>query len=39
MTPTIFAERAKKEFEGVSNVTVNVHDEGGQSYFREYEIR
>jgi len=27
MTPTIFAERAKKEFEGVSNVTVNVHDE------------
>lgn len=27
MTPTIFAERAKKEFEGVANVTVNVHDE------------
>lgn len=27
MTPTIFAERAKKEFEGLDNVTVNIHDE------------
>ena len=28
MTPTVFAERAKKEFEGLENVTVNIHDEG-----------
>ena len=32
MTPTIFAERAKKEFEGVANITVNVHDEGGSGF-------
>lgn len=29
MTPTVFAERAKKEFNGVGGVTVNVYDEGG----------
>lgn len=28
MTPTIFSERTKKEFEGVQGVTVNVYDEG-----------
>ena len=28
MTPTIFSDRAKKEFEGVANVTLNVYDEG-----------
>ena len=28
MTPTIFAERARTEFEGVDNVTINVYDEG-----------
>lgn len=28
MTPTIFTERAKKEFQGLDNVTLNVHDEG-----------
>jgi len=27
MTPTVFTERAKKEFEGLSNVTLNIHDE------------
>jgi len=27
MTPTIFSDRAKKEFEGVANVTLNVYDE------------
>lgn len=29
MTPTIFAERAKKEFTGIEGITLNVHDEGG----------
>lgn len=28
MTPTVFAERAQKEFNGVEGITVNVYDEG-----------
>lgn len=28
MTPTVFAERAEKEFKDLEGVTVNVYDEG-----------